>query len=232
MSGTPRPRASELAAEQVEQIVSAAQSAAEEIRREARLEQEGLRRSAEEDADALRKEARREAELVLEQARSEAVLLGTDARRDAEALLKDAREESARIREQSQRAVDGRVAAADKAAGDVLEEARALSAGLRQLGRSLEDHAERILREVTSAHRRMQADLRVEGTRTGEPATAKSPTAKPARPAGARFAPRDELATSRRDEASAADRDGLPGKHRGRSPLENLEVPPWVAQSR
>ena len=74
------------------------------------------------------------------------------------------------MREQTRRAVEGRVAGAEKAAAEVLEEARALSGGLRQLGKSLEDHADRILRDVQAAHKRMQADLRVGLGRADEPA--------------------------------------------------------------
>ena len=230
MSATPRPRASDVAAQQVEQIVSAAHEAAEEIRREARLEQEDLRRWAQEDGDELREKTRLEAERVLEQARKQALRLGADARREAEALLRDAREESARTREQTQRAVEGRVAGAEKAAADVLEEARALSAGLRQLGKSLEDHAERILRDVTVAHKRMRADLQVGGPAAGEPvkevssgAAASGPRSAPARKA---------LATSRANEAGPADGDGASGGPPRRNPMEDLEVPSWVGHRR
>ncbi|HEV2787733.1 MAG TPA: hypothetical protein VGV67_15155 [Solirubrobacteraceae bacterium] len=227
MSARAHPRASDLAAQQVEQIVSAAQAAAEEIRREARLEQEDLRRWAQEDGDDLREKARREAERVLEQARKQALQLGVDAHREAEALLEDAREESARTREQTQRAVDGRVAAAEQAAADVLEEARALSGGLRQLGKSLEDHAEGILRDVTAAHKRMRADLRVGGPAAGEPA--KEIPSEAAAPVGPRSAPaRKALATSRANEARPADGDGASGERPRRNPMDDLEVPSWV----
>lgn len=229
MSATPGSRASELAARQVEEIVSAAQLAAEEIRREARLEQEDLRRWAQEDGDELREKAHHDAEKLLEQARKQALLLGTDARREADALVDDAREESARTREQTQRAVDGRVAAAEKAAADVLEEARALSGGLRQLGKALEDHAERILRDVTAAHKRMQADLRVGGTRAGEPAgttPAASDEAAPPAPAG-RGAPND-----RGDQRRPVEQDAAPGRRERGNPLQDFEVPSWVGQSR
>ena len=89
-------------------------------------------------------------------------MMGQDARQEAEALVGDARKESEQVREQTQRAVEGRVAGAEKAAAEVLEEAQALSGGLRQLGRSLEEQADRILRDVQAAHKRMQADLRVQ----------------------------------------------------------------------
>ena len=228
---SPGQRASDLAAQQVEQIVSAAQEAAEEIRREARLEQEDLRRWAQEDGDEVVEKARREAEKLLEQARKQAVLLGTDARREAEALVADAQMESARTREQTQHAVEGRVAAAENAAADVLEEARALSGGLRLLGKSLEDHAERILRDVTAAHKRMQADLRVGGTRAGEPAGAMPAAADRAADGAPRSAPaRRAYAGSRGDGERAADRDPDSEGRSRRSRLDDLEVPSWVAQ--
>jgi hypothetical protein len=233
MSVTSGSRASELAAQQVEQIVSAAQVAAEEIRREARLEQEDLRRWAQEDSDELRKDARRDAERLLEQARKQAVLLGKDARHEAEGLIEDAREESERTREQTQRLVDGRVAAAEKAAADVLEEARALSGGLRQLGKSLEDHAERILRDVTASHKRMQAELRVGGAPTGEPVGAVSAGREPAPRSAPRSAPaRRALANSRGDGERPGDTDVGSSEHPRRNPLDDLEVPAWVGQNR
>ena len=233
MSVTSGTRASELAAQQVEQIVAAAQQAADEIRREAREEQIDLRRWAEEDCDELRKEARRDAERMIEKARKQALLLGTDARREGEALLEDARKESARIREQTQRAVEGRVASAEKAAADVLEEARTLTSGLRQLGKSLEDHAERILRDVTAAHKRMQAELRVAGA--PEPAVRPdSRVSDPERPLPARPATtRRSTAAGEPDGPKRSDGDGeAPRERPRRNRLDDLEVPSWVAQSR
>lgn len=221
-SGT---RASELAAQQVEQIVAAAQEAAEEIRREARLELEDLRRWAEEDGEGLLEQAQRDAQKLLDDARKDALLLGADARREAEALIADAREECERAREQTRRAVQGRVAGAEQAAADVLEEARALSGGLHQLGKALEGHAERILRDVTAAHKRMQADLRVGATRGGAagddgsepvaPSSAASPRSMPARKAAAR-------GDGRGNGVPPSDGSSRP------NPLEDLEVPPWV----
>ena len=229
---TPGSRASDLAARQVEQIVSAAQEAAEEIRREARVEQEDLRRWAQEDGNEVVEKARREAEKVLEQARKQAVVLGADARREAEALVADAQDESARTREQTQRAVEGRVAAAEQAAADVLEEARALSGGLRQLGKSLEDHAERILRDVTAAHKRMQADLRVGATRADEPTGAVPARGDRAAEGAPRSTParRAYVVKGRDDGARGADRDDASDDRPRRGPLDDLEVPSWVGQ--
>ena len=228
---TPGSRASDLAARQVEQIVSAAQEAAEEIRREARVEQEDLRRWAQEDGNEVVEKARREAEKVLEQARKQAVVLGADARREAEALVADAQDESARTREQTQRAVEGRVAAAEQAAADVLEEARALSGGLRQLGKSLEDHAERILRDVTAAHKRMQADLRVGATRADEPTGAVPARGDRAAEGAPRSTPARRAYVKGRDDGErGADRDDASDDRPRRGPLDDLEVPSWVGQ--
>lgn len=231
MSAASTPRASELAAQQVEQIVSAAQAAAEEIRNEARLEQQDIRRAAQREGDEAYEKARREADAELAEIRRQAVALGEDARQDAEALLRDAREESIKLREKTQRSVDGRVAAAERAAAEVLEEARALSGGLSQLGKSLEEHAARILRDVQVAHKRMQADLRL-GSTGGEPpsealhgtredgAGASLPRSAPARRAAA--AARETADRSRTDETPA-------GPKRG-NPIEDLEVPSWVGR--
>ena len=67
-------------------------------------------------------------------ARKEAIMLTQEARRDAEQILADANAESTRVREQTERAVQGRVAAAEKAAADVLEEARTALRGAHPAG--------------------------------------------------------------------------------------------------
>ena len=228
MSATTGSRASELAARQVEQIVAAAQEAAEEIRKEARLEQHDIRRWAEQDSEEVRKEARRDAERMIEDARKRAILLGSDARREAEAMLAEAKQESRHMREQTQRAVEGRVAAADKAAAEVLEEARTLSGGLHQLGKSLEDHADRILRDVSAAHKRMQADLRIGES---EPVTEPEPARRPER-ATPRSAPaRQAVVNSRGDDGERRDtrvREAAGERRRG---LEELELPSWIEPS-
>ena len=105
------------------------------------------------------------------------------------------------------------MASAEKAAAEVLEEARALSGGLRQLGKSLEDHADRILRDVQAAHKRMQADLRVGLGPTEEPAPSPAPEDKPARAAAEPSAPEG-------------------GKRRRPTRIEELEVPSWLKRER
>ena len=112
------------------------------------------------------------------------------------------------LREQTEAAVQGRVASAEKAAADVLTEARALSGGLTQLGKSLESQADRILRDVTAAHKRMQADLRIEsGGGGGAPRAAPTAQQEP---------PRERSA---RSEASGAGRRA--------NPFDDLDIPSW-----
>jgi len=213
MSEERTPRASELAASKVEEIVTAAGEAAAQIRESAELDGRQIRADAEAQAERAREEAKRAAEAELNEARKATILYGQDARREAEALVGAAKEEADQIREQTQRAVDGRVAAAEKAAAEVLEEARALSGGLRQLGRSLEEHADRILRDVTAAHKQMQADLRV-----GPGAPAVEP------PAQRRFEP-PSPPTDAGPPAPA-----VPSPRKRANPFEELEVPSWVGR--
>ena len=220
MSAPSGQRASELAAQQVEQIVTAAQAAAEEIRKEAELERQDIRKAA-----------RREGEEELTEARKEAIHLGQDARRDAEALIDDARDEAAQIRDKARRSVEGRTAAAERAAADVLEEARALSSGLHQLGKALEDHADRILRDVQAAHKRMQADLRV-----GPGADDDDPLrnlARETRPGQSSDGAASRSRSSRREtrQPTGADDNGEAApRGRRRNPFEEIELPSWVGR--
>jgi hypothetical protein len=219
-------RASDLAAQQVEQIVAAAQDAADRIRDEAQAERKETREQSKRDTARMRDKARAEieaarqkhkdqAEAELNEARKQAVMLGQDARREAEGLVQDAQEEAERVREQTRRAVEGRVAAAEQAAAQVLEEAQALSGGLRQLGRSLEDQADRILRDVQAAHKRMQADLRVESGGGAPPTPIPDRIRERQRP--------------RADGAPAAGEREEPRRAReGDNPFDELEVPSWT----
>ena len=172
------------------------------------------------------KQARRSAQEELAEARREAIHLGQDARMDAEALLTDAREEAAQVREKARRSVDGRVAAAERAAADVLEEARALSAGLHQLGKALEDHADRILRDVQAAHKRMQADLRVSSVPDDD---------DPLRDLDRQTGADDRSASpgsSRRESRQSSESNGDDEAPRGRrrNPFEEIELPSWVGR--
>jgi hypothetical protein len=226
-------RAAQLAAEQVEAIVAAAQGAAGGIREEARLELEELRQQAD-----------REAESIKDAARKQVTELNADARKDAQAIIDKARKESDQIREQTKRAVEGRVVTAEKAAAEVLAEARALSSGLRQLGQSLSGQAERILSDVQAAHKRMQADLRIAPGLDPEPSV--RPRARDEPPRARAERPRDEPArdpeldeklrtiregVERADAASARQRrvSGSRSPSRERpNPLDDLDLPSWV----
>jgi hypothetical protein len=187
MSGEHDPQAADLAAEQVEAIVAAAQAAAQRITDE-----------AERGAEAIRARGRRDAEEELERARKQALEFDADTRREAKRLVDEALRESRQIKAQTRRAVEGRVAGAEEAAAQVLEEAHALSTGLHRLGQLLGEQGERILREVRAAHQRMQADLRV-----GPPDADEPPE------------PRPRTARVARDRATAPRRD-------------DLQVPTWV----
>jgi cell division septum initiation protein DivIVA len=209
MSASPSSRPSDVAARQVEQIVLAAQEAADQIRNQAEAELEALRREAREEGESLRDEARRQAETELNRARKDAIMLSEDARRDAELIVGEAQAQSDELREKTQRAVKGRVAAAEVAAAEVLDEAKALSAGLNQLARSLSDKAERILRDVQAAHTRMQADLRI-GPSQEEPRTSRS----------------EERHTPASQRASGETGAVTPSRQRA-NPFDELDVPAW-----
>ncbi len=200
MTGPGTSRAADLAAQQVEQIVQAAEKAAERIK---------------EDAGA---EARQEALRELESARKE-----------AKDRLEEAKKESDQIREQTMRAVEGRVAAAEKAAAEVLEEAQTLRDGIHRLGLTLSDQAERILRDVQAAHKRMQADLRVASSEIETPRRERITGSRRSR------APAADLSESERIIAAAeAAREGgsAPSRSRRANPLDDLDVPTWVGRER
>ena len=222
MNEDPRSRAAELAAQQVEAIVSAAQTAAEQIRAE-----------AEQDAARLRRQGEQRAAAELEAARRDAISLSNESRDQADKLLAEARRESSELRERAQSEAKVRVSAAEEAAEEVMADARTLTNGLRRLGESLTSQGERILRDVQAAHRRMQADLRVDSGR--------GPAAEvePPRPASRRREP----AASRRGEQASEEEllervrrahGTAEGGTRSRSsatrgnPIEDLEVPTWV----
>lgn len=212
-----------MAALQVEQIVSAAQAAAEAIREAGRRE-----------ATRLREEGIAEVEKEMNQARKEAIMLTQEARKDAEGVLADAEEETTRLRHQTERAVQGRVAAAEKAAADVLQEARTLSGGLQQLGRSLESQADRILRDVSAAHKRMQADLRISSgaERVAERLTERGPDGPEPQVRAAEEADRASAGADGPEgeperKRSRSSREQIPPRRRGANPFVDLDVPSW-----
>ena len=173
----PGSRAADLAANRVEAIVAAAEATA------AQLEQAARRQ-----ADEIREQGRADAQREIDAARKEAIQLGVEARRSAERTIEEAEKASQEARERARRELEERVGAADEAAAQVLAEARALSGGLRQLGATLQDQGERILREVQGAHKRMQADLRVAWGDGDRPPPSRPAGAEPARRRGNPFA--------------------------------------------
>jgi hypothetical protein len=202
-------RAAEIAAQQVESIVAAAQAAAEGIRTEALRHGQKQRSRAEQEADSVRAEARRDAAREIEQARQQAERLGEIARKEADQL-----------REQTRRAIEGRVAAAEQAADDVLAEARALSSGLRRLAQVLGDQAERILRDIQTAHKRMRGDLRIPLPEASDGSTS--------RRQGEPF-PRHAERAGERGSAPSPERPSSPASQGPRAnPLDDLEVPSWI----
>jgi hypothetical protein len=102
----------------------------------------------------------------------------------------------------------------------VLSEAKVLSTGLRRLGESLSEQGERILRDVSAAHKKMQGDLRVGPS--GEP-----PPRAPRRPSDSHEA--ELLATVRQAEE---EREGEPRRRPSaparKNPIDDLDVPNWV----
>lgn len=207
-------KAAELAARQVEQIVEAAQLAAEQIRadatktaaeRQAAIEAElaNQREVLEAELKTLRTDAVREAEKER-----------TEAAAEAKRLRDDALKEAARLGQQSQTEAAERVAVAEKAADEALADARAISSGLRRLGQSLEDYAERILRDVQAGHRRLRGDLRIAGG--GPPAT-----------------PGEQARRAEPDQASDTAGESAPARRSGRrgaNPFDDIDLPSWVAR--
>src|SRR2546423_12388027 len=132
-------KAAEMAAQQVEQIVEAAQLAADRLEVESAREIAERKRELEKEGDRIRTEGNREADKAREDARVEAVKITEEARKKAEE----------------------RIEAAEKAADEALADAKAMSTGLRRLAAHLEHQAEQILRDVQAGHRQLRADLRV-----------------------------------------------------------------------
>ena len=128
------------AARHVEQIVQAAERAAEELRAEAEV------RAAERIA-----EAERAADLRIRAADEEADEVRAEALTAAEAALEARHQAQVRAREQ--------IAEARTAAREVLHEGETLSAHLRELSDSLRINAERLLRDIRLTHAELIARL-------------------------------------------------------------------------
>jgi hypothetical protein len=213
----PASRAADLAAQQVEQIVEAAQVAAEQIKLDA--QQTAQQRQAAIEAELAKQRQALEAEVA--QLRAVATAEAEKERAEAAAEAKELRDgalkEAARLGEQAQAEAAERVAVAEKAADEALADARAISSGLRRLGQSLEDYAERILRDVQAGHRRLRGDLRIAGG--GAPAT----PGERARRAESADAPEPAV-------QAASERPAESTSRRRANPFDDIDVPSWVAR--
>ena len=205
-SPSPSSRAAELAAEQVQSIVAAAEQAAADIRE-----------AAERDAREREREAEREAERIRDEAH---------AARDAERAA--AEEEAARILEIARKEADTRVVKAREAADEALAAAEAISTGLRRLGESLEGQAERILRDVQAGHRRLMSDLRL------EPNAVESSVREPVDSRDRELLSAVKASESKRARPRASggtgggtSASGGTGGGGGGNPFDELEVPEW-----
>ncbi len=199
-------RAAELAAQQVEAIVAAAQEAAVGIEASAEKKLEAQRAQLEAEFASRRQALEEEIGRIRKEALADADKTRTEADTYASTERRSADEEAKRLREESWREAVERVAGAEKAADEALADARAVSGGLRRLGQALEEHAERILRDVQAGHKRLQSDLRVASR---GPGTAEEPV-------------------RRRSAAPAPSTEHAPRPAR-RRPFDDIDVPEWVA---
>jgi vacuolar-type H+-ATPase subunit H len=146
---TPRPFSSIAStARHVEQIVQAAEHAAEQLRAEA--EQRAADRIA---------EAERAAMMRIQAAEEEADELRAEAVAAAEGLRNEAAEAALEARHQAQARARELIADARRVAHEVLREGETLSGHLRELSDSLRVNAERLLRDVRDAHSELSARL-------------------------------------------------------------------------
>ena len=160
----------------------------------------------------------RAAELAAQQVES---IVGV-AQESAEKLTRAAAEEAASVRalaresaqadvEAARKEASARIRDAQGAADEVLEQAKAVSSGMKQLAHLLTTHAERILRDVTNSHRAMSADLRA--------AARNEPLAVEEEGAAA-----DESAPAAPGERVRPRRPGAGHEN----PFADLEPPSWV----
>ena len=182
MSISATSRAAELAAQQVESIVAAAQAAAAAIREDAENDVVESRKRTEREIESSRAEVKREVEA-----------LKTVAQREAEEQRQNAQVLAIQMAEDARKDAELRVNTAQKAADEVMEDARAVSTGLRRLGESLEAQAATILRDVAAAHKRMTADLRVGGGGAAPPAESMARVSRQARQTPSESSPFSEI---------------------------------------
>jgi len=186
----PRNRSGSAAADSVASILSAAETAAEQMRAEAESRvrdriAEGARaadfrvQAAEEEAAEILADARSESERVLREARerdeeskttvtSEALTIIAKAQENADETVAKATQTAARHRQEAETYTRDLLGEARITAQEVRSEGLELAANLRQMGESLRANAERILRDVQGVHGQMVARIdRVEARSAG-----------------------------------------------------------------
>ena len=167
------------AAQQVAQIVHAAEEAADQLRAEAET------RSRERIAEAQRaagyrvQAAEEEAAEILAAAKAEAAQLVAEGRKAAEAEAAKVHAEAAEVRASAREEARTVTSEARLAAREVLEDGSELSTDLRDLASSLRANAERLLRDIRLAHASMTA--RLDQATPGAPVESDP---RPRRPAG------------------------------------------------
>lgn len=168
-------------AHQIEEIVQAAERSADEIREHAEQRAQDRIDEAQRAADMRVAAAEDEAREILAQAaadagetaqaaRAQALELRSEADVYARELRESAGGDASQIRETA--AADARetIRGARAAADSVLTDGSQLSEDLRALSTSLHKNAERLLRDVSMAHRTLTADLdRAVGTTQRDP---------------------------------------------------------------
>jgi len=168
-------------AHQIEEIVQAAERSAEEVRdhaeqraqdriAEAQRAADMRAAAAEDEAQEILAQAAAEAGKTAEAARAEALRLRSEADVYARELRESAEDDATQIREAAEADAREAIRAARTAADSVLTDGSQLSEDLRALSTSLHKNAERLLRDVSMAHRTLTADLdRAVGTAREEP---------------------------------------------------------------
>ena len=151
-----------------ENRVTAAEAEAAEIVAEAQRRAAALHETAESAVARIRAEAEAQAAKIIDNAQTEA----TETQRIAEVFAAETRDSADReAREHGRRARE--------AAGDVLAEGEEISGNLRALGDSLHTNADRLLRDVVTAHRGFIASLERAGVPLPENGSSPSPASRP-----------------------------------------------------
>ncbi len=152
-----------------ENRVNAAEAEAQDILADAQRRAATLHSTAEADAVRIREQATAQASRVVDRAQSEA----TETQRIAEVFAAETREAASRDAREE-------VRKAREMAAEILEEGTELSNNLRALGDSLHANADRLLKDVASAHRSFLGMLDRAGY--SEPANGSTPRASPSLP--------------------------------------------------